>query len=55
MSREVSAMLQDGRPRTMGQRAGCWFLLVWLLWSAMCGAIKAVEVIGMLCRGGGHD
>jgi hypothetical protein len=51
-------MLQEAaqtRPRTLSQRAGCWFLLVWLLWSAMCGAIKAVEVIGMLCGGGGHD
>ena len=43
------------RPRTLGQKIGCWFLLVWLLWSALCGAIKAVEVIQLICGGGGHD
>lgn len=58
MSSDPETMLQEAaqtRPRTLSQRAGCWFLLVWLLWSAMCGAIKAVEVISMLCRGGSHD
>jgi hypothetical protein len=51
-------MLQEAaqtRPRTLSQRAGCWCLLVWLLWSALCGAIKAVELIQVIWGGGGHD
>lgn len=50
---EYEAKMEAGWmfPRTSKERVGCLFLLLWCLWSALCGFWKIAEIVGAICCG----
>jgi hypothetical protein len=38
-------------PRTSKERFGCLFLLLWGMWSVLCGILKIAEIVGAICCG----
>ncbi len=50
---EYEAKFESGwmLPRTIRERVGCLMLLLWGLWSALCGIWKIAEIVGQLCCG----
>jgi hypothetical protein len=53
MNDEYDPEVDDGwlTPRSGKERVGCLMLLLWCLWSALCGIWKIAEIVGAICCG----